>query len=132
MILNYVVPIALQQAVTSVNFILDNIIVSQIGSVAIAALGSSNRFLFIIRFSIVAFSIGNAVISAQLSKSSKKGEIGKTLTVSVVTSVLFSIFFIVTYFTNRSFILTSFSPDEDIVSAAGSYIDIVIFSSFTC
>ena len=38
MILNYVVPIALQQAVTSVNFILDNIIVSQIGSVAIAAL----------------------------------------------------------------------------------------------
>ena len=131
MILNYVVPIALQQAVTSVNFILDNIIVSQIGSVAIAALGSSNRFLFIIRFSIVAFSIGNAVISAQLSKSSKKGEIGKTLTVSVVTSVLFSIFLIVTYFTNRSFILTSFSPDEDIVSAAGSYIDIVIFSSFT-
>lgn len=129
MFINYILPIALQQALLSYNMLVDNFIAGTLGSSEISALGSASRLLFIIRFSILAFAIGNSVISTQ--NSSSEGKVGKTLTISILSSLVFSIIFIISYFVNRSSILNSFSISSEVNSIAGSYIDITIFSSLT-
>ena len=42
------VPVTLQQLVISMNFIIDNLMVSYLGEEFIAALGSSNKFMVIV------------------------------------------------------------------------------------
>jgi putative MATE family efflux protein len=129
MIMSYVLPIALQQIMTTMHFILDNFLVASMGSSSIAALGSASRFLFILRFGILAFAIGNSVISAQIKQN--KLEIQKYLSKSIMSSLMFSFIFILVYLTFQNKILGNFTNDPIIQKEAQKYISIMILSGFT-
>jgi putative MATE family efflux protein len=129
MIISYILPIAMQQIMTTIHFILDNFLVASMGSTEIAALGSSSRFLFILRFGILAFSIANAVISAQIKDD--KLEIRRYLSKSILSGIMFTIIFISIYVIFKDSILGSFTPSLDIQRESSKYISILILSGFT-
>lgn len=129
MIFNYVIPIILQQVLTTFHYMLDNFMVAGLGSIEIGAMMSANRFIFIIRFTILAFAIANAVFSAQMS--SRIDKVSRYFYISTFVSLFFSLAFIILYFSSRNFILGTFSNDPNIIAGAGNYIDIVIFTAIT-
>jgi putative MATE family efflux protein len=105
--------------------------VGRLGDFAVAAAGSASHFVGIARLTIFGIATGNAILTSQFKVNNNKEGITKSLITSVVSNLMFSGIFITVYFTQKSFILNSFTSNRAIQLLIQEYLDIGIFSSVT-
>ena len=88
------VPIMLQQALSSVLYLLDNVMVGQLGDVPIAAVGVGNQLTFLLQIFSFGISSGAGIFAAQYWGKRDLANIrrieGLTLVLSVVVGVTFT------------------------------------------
>ena len=125
------VPVTLQQLVISMNFIIDNLMVSYLGEEFIAALGSSNKFMVIVRMSIIAICSASGSLISQYRGSRHKEGVSRTFAINSIITFSTAMIFCIIFFTNKDFILSSFSDSKEIVLISWSYLSIIIFTSFS-
>lgn len=130
-ILKIILPITIQHLMLSLNSLLDNFMVGELGEFYLAATGSSIKFVNVARQIIYGFVAANAILTSQFSVRKDKKGIAQSLTVSILSSLTFSFLFVLVYFFNRSYILSEFTKNVEIQNIAGQYLDIAIFSSVT-
>lgn len=130
-LLAIIIPIALQQLVISLNFTIDNIMISSLGDNFIAALGSSNKFMLIIRMAIIALSSAGASLISQYKAKRDYDGINRTFIINIITCIVVFTIFVITFFTNQQFISSSFSDSLEISELSKKYLSIVIFAGLT-
>lgn len=119
------IPITLQNLITSLVNLVDNVMIGRLGDEAIASVGLANQFFFI--YSLLVFGIcsGAAVFTAQyFGKRDYKGirtVTGQELLLSVSTGLIFGLVAFITPMT----IMRIFSPDEAVCAAGAGYLRIV-------
>lgn len=126
------IPVAIQEFIVSSNAILDNFMISNLGTEAIAATGSANRFMEIFILSLVGVSITNGAFTSQFtskkSEEAKKGFIN-SISINLLLGILISLLFIVTYFFLKESIVRFFSSNTLIQKLIKDYLNICIFCS---
>lgn len=123
--------VAIQQALISANFLLDNFMVAKLGDEFIAALGSSNKFMTIVRFSIISSSAAAAALISQFKAKKDRLGIDRSLVINLTLSISMAILFIIFFFTNSESILNRFTDSPEIKKISFRYLSIVIFSGIT-
>lgn len=129
--LKTILPITIQQAILSINFIIDNFMVGTLGELQVAALGSSNKFMIIIRMALIAISSVGSSLTAQFFGHKDNNGIKGVLIMNICINFGLILIFLVIYFTNKNYIISSFSDSQEIVTMCGNYLDIMIFTSIT-
>ncbi len=127
-ILKIAIPIALQHTALSFNSIIDNFMVSKLGTYSLAALGSSNRFLQIFRLLIVGLGSANIILTAQYFAAKDKNGVKRSLAAGLLTNIVISFSALIIYYAFNQKIVNSFSSNLEIREIAKSYLNIAIFT----
>lgn len=127
-ILKIAIPIALQHTALSFNSIIDNFMISKLGTNNLAALGSSNRFLQIFRLLIVGLGSANIILTAQYFAAKDKNGIKRILASGFLTNIIISALALLIYYAFNQKVVNSFSPNLEVREIAKSYLNIAIFT----
>ncbi|MCI7605459.1 MAG: MATE family efflux transporter [Spirochaetales bacterium] len=122
------IPVTLQCLLQSSFSIADQIMVGQLGSVSIAAIGFAGKFTglcsTVVNAVVTAASI---MLSQYVGKKDKEGEY-RAFRLSLVSSLVVAVFFFVLSSLIPSFIMGLYSSDPEAVQVASSYLRIVSFT----
>lgn len=125
-----VIPVTLQTLLLSSNSLLDNFMISKLGTAAVAAAGSANKYMGILKMTIFSMSAANAILTSQLKNKSRKG-IVRSIFINTFVSLLISLIFILHFIFNKDAIISGFSSDVSVQMLAREYLSVSIFSSIT-
>ena len=87
------IPITLQNVISSSLNLVDTIMIGQLGTVEIAAVGLANRFYFILILILFAVSSGTAIFTAQFWGKKDIQHIGKVMGIALVLSIFIAAIF---------------------------------------
>lgn len=122
------IPISLQSLVMSVLYLVDQLMVGQLGGVAIAAVGMSSKLYSVISVVLAGLATGLAVYAAQYwgSKDTKRITplLGLSLGIGLVLSGSFTIF----VFLNPRLCLSIFTTDKEVLQNGYIFLKIVALS----
>lgn len=128
--LSIAVPITLQNLISTGLNLVDNLMIGQLGTASIAAVGLVNQVVFIFNLFIFGASSGAGIFIAQYwgkrDERSIEKTLGHILYVTLGTAVLF---FLLLYFFPGE-ILRVFTPDAEVIKAGTEYARPIAFSSF--
>lgn len=135
MLMALAIPIILQSLVTASLNLLDNIMVGKLGESEIASVGLSNQFYMIFYYSVAGVGMGASIFMSQLWGKRDVNKIHEFLDLSLLISLLVSIFFASIAVIFPENIIHIFLKDPRVTELGVSYLRIVaasyIFSSIT-
>lgn len=122
--LSLAIPIMLQQGLSSVLYLLDNVMVGQLGDTPIAAVGVGNQLTFLLQVFSFGISSGAGIFAAQYWGKKDRAGIrrieGITLTLSLIVGIVFTC---VALFAGNAF-AHIYSKDDAVISVATDYLQI--------
>lgn len=128
MLITIALPIILQNLMQSLVNMLDTIMVGQLGSVAIAAVGLGNQIFFLLNMILFGISSGAAIFVAQYwGKKDIPGvrrTLGLSLTLATVVATLFMLAAVIAPF----FLIGLYSNDPLVIQEGGKYLRLVALS----
>lgn len=121
-------PVALQGLLNTAVNLADNLMIGALGENAIAAVGLANKVFFV--FILITFGIvsGSSVLTAQYWGVQDIKSIRKVLGLSLVLSILCSVFFTVSSLLYPEFIMSIFTDSPQTIKLGASYLSIVAIS----
>ncbi|MEG0069942.1 MATE family efflux transporter [Cetobacterium sp.] len=128
MLMSLAIPIILQSLITASLNLLDNIMVGKLGENEIAAVGLSNQFYMIFFYSVAGIGMGASIFMSQLWGKRDVKKIHEFLDLSLLISVVVSIFFAAVAFIFPENIIHIFLKDPNVTALGVSYLRIVAIS----
>ncbi|MBC2854922.1 MATE family efflux transporter [Cetobacterium sp. 2A] len=122
------IPIILQSLITSSLNLLDNLMIGSLGENEIAAVGLSNQFYMVFFHSVMGISMGAGIFISQLWGKKDIKQIHSFLGVSLVVSLLASLFFAGLAYIKPEIIMHIFTLDETVTSLGVGYLKMVAVS----
>lgn len=122
------IPVALQCMLQSSFSIIDQIMIGQLGSLSIAAIGLAGKFSSI--FSVVGAAIGAVagIMISQYTGSGDKEEADKSLSVNLLAAITVSLLFMLLCIIFPNIIMEIYSADQDTILTSAQYLRIISFT----
>ena len=119
------IPLMLQQLITSSVSLVDNLMVGQLGDLALAAVFASNKFYLIGQFSLFGVTAATSIFVAQFYGARNEESIKQSFRCSIIFTLIISIIFslITNFFPEQ--IITFFNDDIYIKAMALEYMSIM-------
>ena len=122
------IPITLQNVISSSLNLVDTIMIGQLGTIEIAAVGLANRFYFILILVLFAVSSGTAIFTAQFWGKKDIQHIGKVMGIALVLSIFIAAIFSLGALLIPDLIMKVFTEDTEVITEGSHYLWIVAFS----
>lgn len=122
------IPISLQSLIMSILYLVDQLMVGQLGGVAIASVGMSSKLYSVISVVLVGLATGLAVYAAQYWGSKDRKSITPLLGLSLGIGLLLSGSFMVLVFLNPQLCLSIFTTDKEVLENGYIFLKIVALS----
>ena len=122
------VPITLQNLMQSMVNMLDSIMVGQLGSLEIAAVGLGNQIFFILNMILFFISSGGSIFIAQYWGKKDVANIRKTLGLMISFSLIISALFTVAALFFPKLLISFYSNDPKVIEVGGQYLRLVAIS----
>lgn len=123
-----VLPIIIQNLLSSTLNFIDVFMIGQLGEDSIAAVGSSNQFYFIVLMLVFGISSGSAIFSSQYWGKKDIVNIKRMLSIGLSISLLVTLLIAVFCITSPDTILKLFSSDTNVINLGSDYLKIVAIS----
>jgi len=124
-LLSLAIPVTIQNTVTSSLNLVDMIMIGQLGTNEVAAVGLANRFYFIFILITFALSSGTAIFTAQFWGKKDIENISRVMGMALILSILVSILFTVAALGFPGFIMGVFTRDTRVIAEGVPYLRIV-------
>ncbi|MCR1897900.1 MATE family efflux transporter [Irregularibacter muris] len=124
-ILTLLIPITLQNLVTSSLNMVDNLMIGRLGEGAIAAVGLVNQYFFIFNLCVLGINAGASIFMSQFWGKKDILNIRKMLGLDLVFSMLISFIFFLLAFLSPQSIIGIFTKDSTVTSLGIQYIRII-------
>lgn len=125
---NIAIPVALQCMLQSSFSMIDQIMIGQLGSVSIAAIGLAGKFSSIFSVVVSAIAVVAGIMIAQYLGKQEKEEVDKSFSVNMVASVILALLFTVLCLFIPQTIMRIYTKEEQICNVAASYLQIIAFT----
>lgn len=130
-------PIALQDALTNVSFLIITAIINSLGLIASAAIGVSEKIVIFIMLIPISYMSSVSAFVAQNIGAAKVARAKKSMYYAMTTSVVFGVFMFYLSFFHGDLLAAIFSNDHQVITAAAEYmkayaIDCVLVSILFC
>lgn len=122
------VPITLQNLMQSMVNMLDSIMVGQLGSLEIAAVGLGNQIFFILTMILFGIASGGSIFIAQYWGKKDVANIRKTLGLMISFSLIISALFTVAALFFPKLLISFYSNDPKVIEVGGQYLRLVAIS----
>ncbi|MBQ0165915.1 MAG: MATE family efflux transporter [Treponema sp.] len=122
------VPIILQNFLSSFVNMLDTIMVGQLGSVEIAAVGLGNQIFFLMNMVLFGTVSGGSIFISQYWGKKDMDGVHRTLGITIILSAIISVLFFLLAFFEPEMCLRFYSEDEELISIGVDYLKTVSFS----
>lgn len=119
------VPITLQNLMQSMVNMLDSIMVGQLGSLEIAAVGLGNQIFFILNMILFGIASGGSIFIAQYWGKKDVTNIRKTLGLMISFSLIISALFTVAALFFPKLLISFYSNDPKVIEVGGQYLRLV-------
>ncbi len=124
-ILTLVIPITLQNLISSSLNMVDNLMIGRLGESSIAAVGLVNQYFFIFMLCLTGINAGAGIFMSQFWGKKDTSNIRKMLGLDMVLSLMVSFLFFITASIFPSQIMKIFTKDIEVISLGVKYIRIV-------
>lgn len=124
-ILTLVIPITLQNLISSSLNMVDNLMIGRLGESSIAAVGLVNQCFFIFMLCLTGINAGAGIFMSQFWGKKDTSNIRKMLGLDMVLSLMVSFLFFITASIFPSQIMKIFTKDIEVISLGVKYIRIV-------
>lgn len=116
------VPMAMQNAITNIVSLVDNIMVTRLGTVPIAAVGLANQVYFVYTVIILGLCGGAAAFLTQYSGRNDYAGIKRTIFINTLFSVSIAFLFSLGCFFFPEYIMTFLSGDPAVIAEGSEYL----------
>lgn len=127
-LLTIALPIILQNLMQSLVNMLDTIMVGQLGSVAIAAVGLGNQIFFLLNMVLFGISSGAAIFVAQYWGKRDITGVRRTLGLALTLAAVVATLFMLAAMTAPYFLIGLYSNDPLVIQEGGKYLKLVAIS----
>lgn len=119
------IPVALQSMLQSSFSMVDQIMIGQLGSVSIAAIGLAGKFSSI--FSVIAAAVGTVagIMISQYTGSGETDKADQSLSVNLLSAAVIALLFSLPCFLSPFRIMRLYCDDPETIAAAAGYLKIV-------
>lgn len=121
-------PIVLQNVLISSFTLADTLFVSQLGDVALSAVGMIGQWGWLLNMILIGISSGTSVFVAQYWGIKEIKKINKTCGIATVSALLISSLFTLVSLIFPEFVINIFNNDSNVVSDGIAYLIVVCFS----
>ena len=122
------VPIILQNFLSSFVNMLDTIMVGQLGSVEIAAVGLGNQIFFLMNMVLFGTVSGGSIFISQYWGKKDMDGVHRTLGITLIISAVVSVLFFLVAFFAPEMCLSFYSDDPELIAIGADYLKTVSFS----
>lgn len=122
------VPIILQNFLSSFVNMLDTIMVGQLGSLEIAAVGLGNQIFFLMNMVLFGTVSGGSIFISQYWGKKDMDGVHRTLGITIILSAVISVLFFLLAFFKPEMCLRFYSEDEELIAIGADYLKTVSFS----
>ena len=122
---NIAIPVALQCMLQSSFSMIDQIMIGQLGSVSIAAIGLAGKFSSIFSVVVSAIAVVAGIMIAQYMGKQEKEEVDKSFSVNMVASVMLALIFTILCLVSPKQIIRIYTQEDQICNVAASYLQII-------
>ena len=121
------IPIIIQNLLSNLINMIDTVMVGGLGEVSVASIGIANQYFFLYNMALSGIIGGSALFIAQFYGKSDKDNIRKITALSVISSLVLGIIFMLVAIFSPKFIINFFSQDEQVIKIAVNYFLIIGF-----
>ena len=122
------IPIAFQNLLISSFVLVDNVMVGQLGDVALSSVGMAGQWSWLLGMVIFGVCSGASVYVSQYWGVKDIKSIHKISGLSVVISLIISVFFLLFAFLMPELVISIFNRNPDVIKTGSSYLKIACFS----
>ena len=124
-ILTLVIPITLQNLISSSLNMVDNLMIGSLGEGAIASVGLVNQYFFVFMLCLSGINAGAGIFMSQFWGKRKVKNIRKMLGLNLILSVLVSVLFFIPAFIFPDTVMKIFTKDVDVINLGVSYLKVI-------
>lgn len=122
------VPVSLQSLIQSFLGMIDQIMVGQLGDVAVAAVGIGNRPSFIMLYALFGITTASSIYASQYAGSGEKGSLGKVTQSTFVSGFAVAIAFTLAGLAAPGFLAALFTGDAGVIDTGAAFVRITALS----
>ena len=124
-ILTLVIPITLQNLISSSLNMVDNLMIGRLGESSIAAVGLVNQYFFIFTLCLSGINAGASIFMSQFWGKKDSSNIGKMLRLDIILSLIASIIFFIPAVLFPREIISIFTKEIEVVNLGIKYLRII-------
>ena len=121
------IPIIIQNLLSNLINMIDTVMVGGLGEVSVASIGIANQYFFLYNMALSGIIGGAGLFIAQFYGKNDKENIRKITALSVISSVVLGIGFLLVAIFSPKFIINFFSNDKEVIKVATNYFSIIVF-----
>lgn len=121
------IPIIIQNLLSNLINMIDTVMVGGLGEVSVASIGIANQYFFLYNMALSGIIGGAGLFIAQFYGKNDKENIRKITALSVISSVVLGIGFLLVAIFSPKFIINFFSNDKEVIKVATNYFSIIGF-----
>ena len=121
------IPIIIQNLLSNLINMIDTVMVGGLGEVSVASIGIANQYFFLYNMALSGIIGGSGLFIAQFYGKNDKDNIRKITALSVISSLVLGIIFMLVAIFSPKFIINFFSQDEQVIKVAVNYFLIIGF-----
>ena len=121
------IPIIIQNLLSSLINMIDTVMVGGLGEVSVASIGIANQYFFLYNMALSGIIGWAGLFIAQFYGKNDKDNIRKITALSVISSLVLGILFLLIAVFSPKFIINFFSHDEKVIKVAIDYFSIIGF-----
>ena len=129
-IMTLILPIALQNLISSSLNMVDNVMIGKLGETSIAAVGLVNQYFFIFMLCLSGINAGAGIFIAQFWGRKDIRNIRRMLGLELILSTLAAVLFGLVAFLSPQSIIKIFTSDAEVVALGSSYIKVISITFF--
>ena len=127
-VLSIAVPVALQCMLQSSFSIIDQIMIGQLGSISIAAVGIAGKFSSIYQVVVSAIAVVAGIMIAQYMGKKEKEQVDRSLSVNLAAALLLALGFTAACLGVPEYIMSIYTEDDAMCAVAASYLRLIAFT----
>jgi putative MATE family efflux protein len=122
------IPIIVQNLILSSLNLVDNIIIGRLNVTAIASVGLSNQYFFLLNLLLFGITSGASIFTAQYWGNKDVPNIKRVLGICLITGGTAALLFSITGFLIPEKILNIYTNDKNVIAMGSQYLRIMVFS----
>lgn len=126
--LTIAIPLMFQQLIVASVNLIDNLMVGELGDVAVSAVSCANRYYAIVQMAINAIVVSSIIFLSQYNGANDKEHMKQSFRFSIISSYLFVLLFCILALTCSKHIIRFIINDEFIIKNGSDYLKIACFS----